>query len=445
MISEDSILEMLRSHAGIDAAQTGEASLRKEIRRAIDACQHPNRLLDTSTSEWKALLESSLVPETWFFRNMEAFDALAEWVAEKWCPAHPGACLRVLSLPCATGEEPYSIAMRLLEAGLAPGSFKVRAGDISEKSLATARAATYRRNSFRSGFDESRFGKFFESLPGGSRRISDEIREQVDFQTINLADPSAVLPQSDVIFCRNALIYFTGETQRAVVARLHAVLSDDGILFLGPVEPPVALQCGFATAGLPMAFACVKNAASVEQLPLPWTGTSRRPARPRHGSSPNGAGSNSPGQAPAPPWVKGKMTFSPEAGASRNQFKETPVRTPSKKLTAPSRKAEAGTLPVEAPADSLEAARALADSGEEALAAAMLDRLAPSAEPDFFCLRGIVSGALGRSDLAEKCYRKALYLDPSHHESLAHLTLLLEMDGREASHLRRRANKSPAQ
>ncbi|MCX6970411.1 MAG: hypothetical protein NTV93_09700 [Verrucomicrobia bacterium] len=440
MISEDSILEMLRSHAGIDAAQTGEVSLRKEIRRAIDVCQNPNRLLDTSTSEWKALLESSLVPETWFFRNMEAFDALAEWVVSAWSPAHPGACLRVLSLPCATGEEPYSIAMRLLEAGLAPGSFKVRAGDISEKSLATARAATYRRNSFRSGFDESQFGKYFESLPGGARRVSDEIREQVDFQMINLADPSSVLPQSDVIFCRNALIYFTGETQRAVVARLRAVLSDDGILFLGPVEPPLALQCGFATAGLPMAFACVKNAAPIEPLPPPWTVSSRRPARPSHGSSPNGAASKSTGQAPAPPWVKGKKTFSPEGAASRNQLKETPVRTPLKKLTAPSR-----AVHREPPGDSLEAARALADAGEEALAAAMLDRLPASADPDFFCLRGVVSGALGRSDLAEACYRKALYLDPSHHESLTHLTLLLEMDGRAASHLRRRANKSPAQ
>lgn len=404
MISEDSILEMLRSHAGIDAAQTGEASLRKEIRRAIDACPHPNRLLDTTTSEWKALLESSLVPETWFFRNMEAFDALAEWVAGTWRPAHPGACLRILSLPCATGEEAFSIAMRLLEAGQAPGSFKVWAGDISENSLAVARAATYRRNSFRSGFDESRFGKYFESHRGGARRVSDEIREQVDFQIINLADPSAVLPQSDVIFCRNALIYFTGETQRAVVALLHAVLSDDGILFLGPVEPPVALQCGFATAGLPMAFACVKkNAATAEPLPPPWTGTSHRPSRSR----------------PAPP---------KKPASSR---KPSPPRA----------------LHREPPADSLEAARTLADAGEEALAAAMLDRLAPSADPDFFCLRGVVSGALGRSDLAEACYRKALYLNPSHHEALAHLTLLLEMDGRAAaaSHLRRRANKPPAQ
>jgi len=404
MISEDSILETLRSHAGIDAAQTGEVSLRKEIRRAIDACQHPQRLLDTSSREWKAVLESSLVSETWFFRNMEAFAALAEWVAGTWVPAHPGVCLRVLSLPCATGEEPFSIAMCLLEAGLA--SFKIRAGDISENSLAVAREAAYRRNSFRSGFDESRFGKYFETLSGGSRRVSDEIRGMVDFQMMNLADPSALLPQSDVIFCRNALIYLTGETQRAVVARLHAVLSDNGLLFLGPVEPPVALQCGFATAGFPMAFACVKNAGGLEAIPPADIRTFRRPVRPR------------------------------------------PVQ---KKTSPPSRTASATRPPTPVPAapidDSLEAARALADAGEEESADAMLDRLAASADPDFFCLRGVVSGALGRTDLAEAYYRKAIYLDPSHQEALAHLTLLLELAGRAkaATQLRHRSNKISAQ
>ena len=402
MISEDSILDLLRSHAGIDAAQTGEASLRKEIRRAIEACPDPRHLLDASSREWKALLETSLVPETWFFRNQEAFEALAAWVTGTWGPAHPGVRLSVLSLPCATGEEPYSIAMRLLEAGLAPGSFRVRAGDISENSLASARAATYRRNAFRSGFDESRFGKYFEGCSGGERRVAAEIREHVNFETINLADPSAVLPQSDVIFCRNALIYFTGETQRAVVGRLGAALRDDGILFLGPVEPPVALQCGFATAALPMAFACVKKTAAAAPAASAPLRPARRPTPPR----------------PAP------------------SKKPVSIRKP---VSAPAVEAEPA-------GDSLEAARALADAGEEESAEAMLDRLGASADPDFFCLRGVVSGALGRSDLAEAHYRKALYLDPSHHEALAHLALLLELSGRTsaASTLRRRASKISA-
>jgi len=262
MISEDILLEALRSHAGIDAAQTGEVSLRKDIRRAINACTHPERLLNTASTEWLALLETALVPETWFFRNIEAFDALARWVTKTWLPAHPGQCLRVLSLPCASGEEPYAIAMCLLEAGLSPDHFKIRAGDISACSLALAGEATYRRNSFRSGFDEARFGKYFDDLGGGARRVTQSLRGLVEFELMNLVNPSRPLPQSQVIFCRNALIYFGEHTQREVVTRLHSTLSDDGILFLGPVEPPVALQCGFVTAKLPMAFACLKKPAT---------------------------------------------------------------------------------------------------------------------------------------------------------------------------------------
>lgn len=305
----------------------------------------------------------------------------------------------MLSVACATGEEPYSIAMRLLEAGLPPGSFSVRAGDISAASLAVAREGAFSRNSFRTGFDEARFGKFFEALPGGRRRVVDDIRGLVEFRAINLVDRSGELPASDVIFCRNALIYFADGTRRDVLARLGLALAGDGMLFLGPVEPPVALECGFASAGLPMAFACVKAGSPPELRAAPVPPPRCRPARPAGRRKPEGL----PPRAPAAP---------------------VPLPPPE--------------------ADSLEAARALADSGKEAQAGEMLDRLAASLSPTpgLFCLRGVVSDALGRSDLAEASYRKALFLDPGHAESLAHLALLLDLAGRPSDPLRRRALQS---
>ncbi len=408
MISEDAILKALRAHAGIAPAHTCEASLRKEIHHALRNCPDPARLLDAASAEWKALLETVLVPETWFFRNLEAFEALAEWVTGTWLPAHPAETLRVLSLPCATGEEPYSIAICLVEAGLPPERIRIRAGDLSEVSLARADEATYRRNSFRTGFDEARFGRYFDDLGHGERRVAAFIRELVGFDGMNLVDPRQPLPPSHVIFCRNALIYFGMETQREVVKRLHAALGDDGILFLGPVEPPVALTCGFASAKLPMAFACVKDAG--------------RPAEPERYS-------------PAPP-------------PRRPRCLPPAVRKP----TVPARPAGAAVAAVAAapPAvapvgDSLALARSLADVGNEAAAADVLERLAVSAVPsaDFFCLRGVVSDALGEGELAETYYRKALYLDPAHAETLAHLALLCDLRGRQAAaaHLRRRANQ----
>ena len=405
MITEDAILDSLRARAGIDAAQTGEASLRKAIRRAIERCAEPHRFLDGANPEWAALLEEALVPETWFFRNIEAFEALARWVTETWMPAHPGARLRVLSLPCATGEEPYSLAMCLLEAGLAPEQFEIRAGDISRDSLAKAKAGAYRKNSFRQGFDENRFGKYFEDAGDGVRLVNGDVRDLVEFAPMNLAVPSAPFPPSDVIFCRNALIYFAPETQRETVERLSAALADDGILFLGPVEPPIALECGFVSSEIPMAFACLKRPAGANGSPKPQLPAARRPKR------------------AAPP-------------------------QPRKPATAPRAARAPKAEPREAPGDSLEAARALADAGDVRAAAAMLDRVAASSapSPELFCLQGVVCGALGCGDLAEAHYRKALYLDPSHYEAVVQLALHLELEGRggAAAGLRRRAEKLSA-
>ena len=409
MISEDSILEALRHYAGIDAAQTGEESLRKDIRRAIKTCPQPHRLLDTDSPEWRALLDTALVPETWFFRNIEAFEAMVRWVTASWQPAHPGQCLEVLSLPCATGEEPYAIAMCLREAGLSPDQFKIRAGDLSETYVARARAASYGRNSFRTGFDEARFGKYFDDLGNGVRQVKLAIRESVELACMNLVNRAVPLPPSHLIFCRNALIYFSQETQLEVVAHLRAALSDDGILFLGPVEPPIALQCGFTPVKFPMAFACQK----VESRPV---GIIEKPIGRKQGTAQNARATAPRASSPAPK-------------------RSAPAKLPSARQTA--------VVPPVPAADSLAEARILADAGNEAAAAAMLDVLATTLEPtpEFFCLRGIVSEALGRGSLAEGYYRKALYLDPAHYETLTHLALLLDLAGRTtaASQLRRRA------
>jgi chemotaxis protein methyltransferase WspC len=405
MISENDILQTLRIHAGIDAAQTGEASLRMEIRRAISACPHPQRLLDPTTPEWKSLLENSLVPETWFFRNIEAFDALVRWATDTWFPAHPNEPLRVLSLPCATGEEPFSIAICLLEAGVSPDRFQIRAGDISNQSLDRARQAIYRRNSFRSGFDEARFGRYFDALGDGDRQVTADLRKLIDFSCMNLVHPSSPLPRSDVIFCRNALIYFGQDTQVDVIATLRAALSDDGILFLGPVEPPLALQCGFVTAKMPMAFACL----------------------PSHGKS----GSNN--------------TPNPTDPQTRNRSRLHPPKSkPVAPRTRPGTSARPSSPASAPPAHhSLEIARAHADAGDMHAADVMLKHLSTSEgpSPELFCLHGLVSEALDRGDLAEAYYRKALYLDPAHYETLAHLAALLELNGRRsaAASLRRRA------
>ncbi len=416
MITEDDILDSLRRHAGIDAAQTGEASMRAGVRRAMANCAQVGRLLDPQSTEWQALLETMLVPETWFFRNLEAFEALAEWIRNTWLAGGKRRCLRVLCLPCATGEEAYSLAMALLEAGLDASDFRIQAGDISPTALAMARAGNFRRNSFRTGFSEDRHGRFFEPTADPAvRRVSRQVRDCVEFSLINLVDSTTPLPAADVVFCRNALIYFSTATQMEVLKRFYHHLPDDGLLFLGPVEPPVALQCGFFPAGFPMAFACTKVAPPAEKPA--WT------PKPRAATEPK------------PTLVRRVVPV-----VAEQKLPAKPKRAPQ--IASPIPPAE--PKPVEI---FLSRARSLADAGEVAAAADWLADAPPGAvlHADFFALRGLVHESLGDHTQAEADFRKAVYLNPSHTEALSHLSLLLELQGRTdaAATLRRRARQLP--
>jgi chemotaxis protein methyltransferase WspC len=127
------------------------------IERAILERQTANRLADTrayfarvwtSKAELQALVEAVVVPETWFFRDPGAFDALSSVVRHGALPMATEP-LRLLSVPSSSGEEPYSIAMALLDAGVPSARFQVDAMDISQVALERAAAAVYGRNSFR--------------------------------------------------------------------------------------------------------------------------------------------------------------------------------------------------------------------------------------------------------------------------------------------------------
>jgi chemotaxis protein methyltransferase WspC len=126
---------LLEAEIGLDLDSVGASSLRAAVaaRMAARGVRDPAlyaSLLE-SRDEREALVDAVVIPETWFFRDRVPFELLAE-------RATPG--LRVLSAPCSSGEEPYSIAMALLDAGLAPGGFRIDALDISAPLLARARA-----------------------------------------------------------------------------------------------------------------------------------------------------------------------------------------------------------------------------------------------------------------------------------------------------------------
>src|SRR6266852_1112454 len=145
---------LLKASIGLDVGSVGRSSIERAVADRQSACALPDRHMywervSTCGAELQALIEAVVVPETWFFRDREAFATLASIGQEQWLRAPADGVLRLLSLPSSTGEEPYSMAMALLDAGVPAHRFQVDAVDISARVLAYAGRRMYGKNSFR--------------------------------------------------------------------------------------------------------------------------------------------------------------------------------------------------------------------------------------------------------------------------------------------------------
>ncbi|KWA19282.1 MCP methyltransferase [Burkholderia territorii] len=405
--------------------------------------------LNASADERRALIELFVVPETWFFRDREAFATLARLAAERLA-AMPGRVIRVLSAPCSTGEEPYSAAMALLDAGLDPASFTIDAIDLSARAIEQARVGCYGRNAFRGTATEFR-GRYFTPVADGWL-LDERVRACVQFRQANLVEPGTDTGiRYDFVFCRNVLIYFDRDAQDRVVEWLESSLADDGMLFVGPAETGVAMRHGMRSARVPLAFAFHPArggaAADGHAAPMPATTPYRRVGR--FAVAPPAAAR--PLLAVVPP------TWS-DAAPSGAAFAAAVERTTARESQADSRgdspahAANLAEMPVQAApvadsaAPTLEEAQALANAGAFDEAERVLAQFSAHAGPhaDAFYLNGLIADARGRVAEAGDFYRKALYLRPTHHEALTHLATLLDVggDGAGARWLLERARRS---
>jgi chemotaxis protein methyltransferase WspC len=387
---------LLKDSMGLDVASIGRPALARAVGERQRACH-----LDDARSYWdwartsdverQALIEALVVPETWFFRDREAFRALGQFAIVEWLPTHAAGRLCVLSLPCSTGEEPYSIAMALLDVGMPASRFSIDAVDISQHALTRGQQGVYRRSSFR-GSELSFRDRYFAAGAAGYH-LSDAVRLQVRFQQGNLFDP-AFLPGSalyDVIFCRNMLIYFDQATQDRAVTVLSRLLSPKGILFAGSSESAVFLNHEFTPARVPMAFAFRKG----------------RPAQAGLGETSNSS------KRP----VRSRTHIRPAVDVNRTTALRAPVTDANPRTAA-----------------GIDEAVKLADQGRLIEAASVcedyLRQQGPSA--DGLYLLGLVHDGAGHPSEAITCYRKALYLEPRHADALVHLALLMEQQGHGA-------------
>lgn len=397
MSNDQRFFDFLKERIGLDVASVGEAIIERAVRQRSQALQGLSadqywQRLQTSSEEQQALIEAVIVPETWFFRYPESFATLARLAVTRLGEIKHMRALRILSLPCSTGEEPYSIAMALLDAGLSPHQFKVQGMDVSPLSVERARRGVYGKNSFRGQDLEFRERHF--SAESDGYRVADRVREQVRLQVGNLLDPQLLAnePTYDFVFCRNLLIYFDQPTQKQVFEVLKGLTHVDGVLFIGPAEGSLLGRLGMRSIGVPQSFAFSRHAEAAPPEPV-----------------------FTPMPAPLPQRSAAPIASKPRAfsafAAPVAPIKPAPVHSDA--------------------ADLLGQIATLANEGKslEARAACELYlQTHPPAAQVFYWL-GLLSDVAGSALEAQGYYRKALYLEPQHPQALMHLAALLESQG----------------
>ncbi|MBB6251192.1 CheR family methyltransferase [Nitrospirillum iridis] len=200
--------------------------------------------LRADASEIERLINSFTINETYFYREDRQLlsmsrDLLPEVVATRGA----GDKIRIWSLPCSTGEEPYSIALWLLENWRLVDAYHVEivGSDIDTQALAEARLGRYSVRAL-AHLPEELVRDYFEPLPGGVRgadfELIQDLRESVSFTTANLVDAEtlAIHGAFDIIFCRNLLIYFDDASRHVAVDNLYDRLAPGGFLCLGHSE-----------------------------------------------------------------------------------------------------------------------------------------------------------------------------------------------------------------
>ncbi|MDH5326633.1 MAG: hypothetical protein OEZ68_11195 [Gammaproteobacteria bacterium] len=257
------IVDLLKTKIGLNPGSIGESSIRRAVTHCmalhkIDTINVYSRLIQSSDTELKRLIEEIVVTETWFFRNQAQFQALANHVVSELLPQCSAfRPVRILSVPCSSGEEPYSVAITLREAGIPAELVHIDAIDISRRSVNTALAGCYSKNSFRD-VDPSLIRNYFFQREDGYHLVS-LIKKQVNFSTGNLLTDSLKEQFYDVVFCRNGLIYFDRDDQKTIINKLYHCLMDQGLMFVGHAESALVSSEQFSQLPDHNAFAFKKN------------------------------------------------------------------------------------------------------------------------------------------------------------------------------------------
>jgi chemotaxis protein methyltransferase WspC len=423
------VLALLRQKIGLNPESIGTESVEKAVRECIEmsgaaSVEDYVENINQSAAELSGLVESVLIRETSFFRNRTPFIALQSYLSQFVLNRKRAGPLRILCLPCSTGEEAYSIAMVLLDMKLSADQFFIQAADISEPVLKIAKAGRYNAYSFRGGNIASR-KKYFTEQPDGSYILKKAVRDAVHFEQANILDDKFQLEHEhyDVVFCRNLLIYFDLDAKNKAINALARHLSDQGVLFVGHAEAANISYFGFASLDYPMSFAFARQeyAAAINRAlnansPIKGTHSSPIPVQ-RH---------------------------TIKAGVSRDAGKIIPV------VPQPGKNGAKETTSIKIPtadeiAKDISNAKQLADAGSLNEAVAICEKLlfAGVESAEIYFLLGQVAGSTEDNLMAEEYLKKAIYLNADFHDALIYLSVVYDRMGNpeKVAVFRRRAQR----
>ncbi|NOK10782.1 CheR family methyltransferase [Corallococcus exercitus] len=423
--------EVLQSACGLTLASSLRRSLEPALARAalsrnLSGAAFLRQLLMREPTAVEAFIEHAVIGETYFFRHPEHLRALVSRAR-----LHQGGPFHVWSAGCASGEEPYSIAMALMSAGLGNGGrFRVLATDVSGRALQRAKTGVYSPWSLRR-IEPELEKRFLASHPAASGQdtqhtVAQEVVRTVDFRRHNLATDAVPSMGFHAIFCRNVLIYFTPELVRAVLSRLVSALAPGGLLFVSPAEVPLTNGMGLETLDV--------DGTPVLRLPLePWAAAESVAASPRRDSPGAFAAASLRRDTPVPGSLRVEPRRpTPVPGSLRVEpLRPTPgpmpayvARTPRPAPAPEATRAPASTPASRAAQDAGLLTRALeaAHAGHFEEAEALAREAARALSPEAYLLLAMV--AESRNDLyaAVEAVRKALYLEPQ--LALGHATLV---------------------
>jgi chemotaxis protein methyltransferase CheR len=239
----DRVRELIYQRAGISLHAGKQAMVYSRLSRRLRETSHRSfasylEWLQSHTgasgdSEWQEFINCLTTNLTSFFREEHHFHELARDLK-----ARAGRPLRVWCNAASTGEEPYSIAMTVAEAGGTDRNASILASDIDTKVLATAARGVYADDS--RGLSPERLRQHFlrgKGANSGFIRVKPELARLVSFRAHNLMDANWSFGEPfDVVFCRNVMIYFDAPTQRRVLERIHRVMKPAGLLYVGHSE-----------------------------------------------------------------------------------------------------------------------------------------------------------------------------------------------------------------